>query len=78
MAAPDMIRPALYWVRTLITKPYKIVPRRSTHEVPVPARRAYVVPIPLAKRAKIGGNTAMVWPSAPQYWGNNSAVNGGA
>ncbi len=77
MGAPDTIYPALYWVKTLVTSPYKVVPRRSTHEVPVPARRAYVAPKPLANRSKIGGDTSMAWPSAPQYWGTNKAVNPG-
>lgn len=77
MGAPDVIYPALYWVRTLVTSPYKVVNRRSTHEVPVPARRAYVTPRPAVKPARMGGNTAQAWPSAPQYWGTNSAVNPG-
>jgi hypothetical protein len=77
MVSPDVIFPALYWVKTLVTSPYKVVNRRSTHEVPVPARKAYVTPIPLAKRSKMGGDTAMAWPSAPQYWGTNKSVNPG-
>lgn len=76
MAAPDVIYPSLYWVKTLITAPYKVVRRISTHEVPIPARRAYVTPVPLAKRAKIGGATAMSWPPAPQNFTGNSAVPG--
>ena len=77
MGAPDVIFPALYWVKTLVTSPYKVVPRRSTHEVPVPARKAYVAPRPIIQPAKIGGDTAMSWPSAPQSWGTNKAVNPG-
>jgi hypothetical protein len=69
MASPDVFFPCLYQVNMDGgTEPYKVVNRRSTHEVPVPARRAYVLPIPLARPARMGGQYAMRWPSAPQNY----------
>jgi hypothetical protein len=68
MGAPDVIYPALYHVNCLDTSPYKVVNRISTHEVPVPAKRAYVIPVPAARPAKMGGSYSMRWPAAPQNY----------